>query len=45
VDRAGAHHVDPLPAHQVWLYPPILPIGYLISRALAKSGGKQHDER
>ncbi|MFL5859199.1 MAG: hypothetical protein ACJ780_00210 [Solirubrobacteraceae bacterium] len=46
VDKAGVHHADVFPAHQVWLYATILTIGYMISRGLAKAGSKQHyDER
>jgi hypothetical protein len=46
VDKAGVHHADAFPAHQVWLYATILTIGYMVSRGLAKAGSAQrYDER
>ena len=42
VNKAGVHHADVFPAHQVRLYATVLTIGYVISRGLAKSGSKQH---
>lgn len=44
---AGTNGVDRFPADRAWLYVTLLTIGYLLSRGLAKSGGRytQHDAR
>ena len=37
-------HEDYLPADRAWFYIVLLSIGYLVSRGLAKSGSRQHDD-
>jgi hypothetical protein len=37
-------HDDYFRADRAWFYVALLSIGYLVSRGLAKSGSRQHDE-
>ncbi len=37
-------HEDYFRADRAWLYVTVLSIGYLVSRGLAKSGSRQHDD-
>ena len=42
VKTSGAHE-DYFRADQAWLYVVILSVGYMVSRGLAKSGSRHHD--
>jgi hypothetical protein len=43
VKTSGAHE-DYFRADQAWLYVVILSVGYMVSRGLAKSGSRHHDD-
>ena len=43
VQTSGAHE-DYFRADQAWLYVVILSVGYMVSRGLAKSGSRHHDD-
>ena len=42
--KAADGHGDYFPADKAWLYVVILSVGYMLSRGLAKSGSRHHDD-
>jgi hypothetical protein len=39
-DGNGSSNVDAFPAQRAWLYVAIVAVGYMVSRGLAKAGGR-----
>jgi hypothetical protein len=42
--KAADGHADYFAADKAWLYVVILSVGYMVSRGLAKSGSRHHDD-
>ena len=42
--KAADGHDDYFAADKAWLYVAILSVGYMVSRGLAKSGSRHHDD-